>query len=100
MGLVFPLDLNSSHQVYPRGVVLEVFWSVVEGYTSPRILVEVFGRSLSSGLLSGHQPDHTQINAWGGTPQAHFPTAESYPFKEAGQVYSKRVFFAAKKLFL
>ena len=80
MGLVFPLDLNSPHSVNPCGKVLEVFWGVVEGYTSPRILVEVFGRSLSSGLLSSHQPDQDQSCPWGGG-QGHLPTAESYSLK-------------------
>ena len=73
MRLVFPLNLNSPHRVYPHGMVLEVFWGVVEGYTSPRILVEVFGRSLSSGFLSSHLPDQAQIIPWGGTPPGEVP---------------------------
>ena len=67
MGLVSPLDLNSPHSVNPCGKVLEVFWGVVEGYTSPRRLVEVFGRSFSSGLLSGINQIHVQ-KASGGVP--------------------------------
>ena len=63
-----PLDLDSPHHAYPRGMVLEVFWSVFEGYTRPRVLVEVFGRSLFSGLLSSHQPDQVQITPGGGPP--------------------------------
>ena len=54
MGLVFPLILNSPDQLYPRGKVLEVFWDVFEGYTSPGVLVEQFGKPLLSGLLSSH----------------------------------------------
>ena len=66
MGLVFPLDLNSRPQVYPHGMVLEVFWGVFEGYTGLRVLVEEFGRSLFSGLLSSHQSDQVQITPGGG----------------------------------
>ena len=67
-----PLDLNSPHQVYPRGMVLEVFWGVFEGYTGLRVLVEVFGRSLFSGLLSSHHPDLDQITPGGVTPPGVF----------------------------
>ena len=68
---MIPLDLDSPHQVYPRGMILEVFWVVFEGYTTPRVLVEVFGRSLWSGLLSSH---HTRSgpNAPGGVPPGAF----------------------------
>ena len=85
MGLVFPLDLNSPHLVNPCGKVLEVFWGVVEGYTSPRILVEVFDRSLSSGLLSSHQPDQTQTIPPGGgvPPRGASPRLSSIPLNGA-----------------
>ena len=82
MGLVFPLVLNSPDQVYPCGKVLEVFWGVFEGYTRPRVLVELFGKSLFSGLLSRHHPRPGPQTPGGVTPpQESFPTAESYPFK-------------------
>ena len=47
-------------------MVLEVFWGVFEQYTSPRAVVEVFGRSLFSGLLSRHQPDQVPMTPGGG----------------------------------
>ena len=58
--IVIPLDLNSPHQEYPRGMLLEVFCGVVEGCTSSRTLVEVNGRSPFSDLLSSHPPDQAQ----------------------------------------
>ena len=54
MSITNPLDLSSLCQVYPCGMVLEVFWGVFEGYTSPRVLVECLGRSLCSDVLSSH----------------------------------------------
>ena len=63
-----PLDLDSPHHAYPRVMVLEVFWGVFEQYTSPRALVEVFDRSLFSGLLSRHQPDQVPMTPGRGPP--------------------------------
>ena len=66
------LHLNSSHQIYPHGMVLEVFWGVFEGYTGLMVLVEAFGRSLFSGLLSRHQPDQVPMRPGEGPPPGLF----------------------------
>ena len=66
MGLVFPLVLNSPDQVYPCGKVLEVFWGVFEGYTSPGVLVECLGRSICSAVLSSHHSDQARSAPGGG----------------------------------
>ena len=68
-----PLDLDDPHHAYPRGMVLEVFWSVFEHYSSPRTLVEVFGRSLFSGLLSRRQSDQGPNAPGGGGAGAFAP---------------------------